>query len=1008
MTTLVMGAILLFGFFCYYALPVSDLPNIDYPTITVNAYSPGASPEYQASLIATPLERQFASISNLRTVTSTNTVGNSQIVLNFDLKADLDAKELEVQQSVNQSLSELPPLPTHPVYKRTNPADTPILFLSLTSHSHPLSDLYEIGYNLLAQPISMIDGVSQVQVYGFPYAVRIQADPMKMVSHRVDFNELAHSIIKSNPNLPSGTLKGRYHDVVLQTEGQIAEGEHYEEVVIREVKGIPLFVGTVAQGISSLDQRDPYFRYVSKEGEEKNTIVLAVSRLPGSNTLNISKEIQNELPILEKGIPGSVKLEVFYDKAVEIKSVIKDVEITLFIALFLVVLVIFIYLGKLLETIIPSLVLPLSLLATCIVIYLLGFNLDTLSLLALILAIGFIVDDSIVVMENIVRHVEMGKKPFEAALDGSKQISLTVLTMSIALAAVFIPFIWMPGILGRVFHEFSVTIVVAILCSGFISLTLNPMLCSRYLVPYTPNQHLSFSERMNARFVKKYEWLLHHSILYRKTTLLIGIACILLTALLFMLLPFDFIPIGNLSMVKGLVQCNQGSSRINTIEHLQKVNALLLNSPYQNGFLAMGGYPTDDQSVIFMRLAHPSKRPQTPEIAHSLYEDCHQIVGVNSFFKPFPLMNLQVGSNAGLGAYQYTLLSTQPETLYASAEELIEKMRHLPEFTQVNSNMRNKSPQLNISIDRDRAGIYNITAEAIESTLRYAYSGGRIGTFHKGINLYDLILEAEPGFDLTHKDIDLLYIQTPKKEFVPLTSLAQWKEVVGPASINHFNTFPAVTISFNLAKRVPLGSALKKLDRLAQETLPQGVIGNVQGSAEVFVETFKTMGWLLAVALLVIYLLLGILYESFIHPLTILSALPVALLGGLLTLWLFQEPISLYSFVGLIVLVGLVQKNGIMMIDFALELMRLGKTPLDAIFEASKERFRPILMTTIAAMAGALPIAIGIGENGEVNQPLGLVVVGGLIFSQAITLFFTPVVFLYMHDFHIHLKRIKK
>jgi HAE1 family hydrophobic/amphiphilic exporter-1 len=1016
MTTLLMVAIVIFGVFAYQNLPVSDLPNIDYPTITVYAQQPGASPEYQADLVATPLERNFSNISGLMAMTSKNTMGNSEIVLNFDLDVNLDAKEVEVQQAVTQSIPDLPPLPNSPTYDRQNPSDSPILYLALTSDSQTLAEIYETGYNLLAQPISMVNGVSRVEVYGYPYAVRVQADPMKLMAYKVDFNELASTLVESNPNLPSGLLQGYYEDVLLQTAGQIAIGEKYDEVVIKEVDGLPLYVGNVAKGRSALENRDPYFHFIDKDGKDQSTIVMAVSRLPGSNTLHISNEIKQKLPILKKGIPGSVNLLIFYDKSIEIINSIKDVEITLLIALILVVAVIFLYLGKILETIIPSLVLPLSILATFVIMYFVGFNLDNLSLLALILAIGFVVDDSIVVMENIVRHVEMGKPPFEAAIDGSKQISVTVFTMSLALSAVFIPFIWMPGILGRIFHEFSLTIVIAIYCSGFISLTLNPMLCSRYIVAHKISKKPNLPERINARLVGWYEWALHHSIYFRKTTLLVGIACIFLTGLMVYILPYDFLPVGNLSLIQGLTQCQQGSSTLNTIRHQLEVNKLLESSPYQNGFMTMAGMPTNDQGMFFLRLIDPSKRPSSTAIARDLYQKGSQIVGVNTFLKPYPLINLQIGATSGLGEYQYTLMCTDSKILYETAAEVIEKMRALPELTGVNSDMRIKSPQLNITINRDMAGLYNVSASAIESTLQYAYSGGRIGTFNKGINLYDLIVEAEPGFDLDVNDVDLLYIQAQDTvdgetvtNMVPLKSVASWKEVVAPSSVNHYNTFPAVTISFNLAEGVALGTALNKIDQIANNTLPENVVGSVQGEAQVFLDTFKSMGWLFFIALIVIYLLLGILYESFIHPLTILSALPVALLGGLLTLWIFNLPLSLYSVIGLIVLIGLVQKNGIMMIDFALEFLEQpGETEYQAIFEACKERFRPILMTTIAAIAGALPIAIGVGEHGEQNRPLGLVIVGGLLFSQLITLFVTPVVFLYMQDFHNYLAKRKK
>ena len=1001
MTTLVMIAILLFGISAYRSMPVSDLPNIDYPTITVDVSQPGGSPEYMANLVATPLERNFATISGLSTMTSTNTVGTSQIVLNFDLDVDLNSKEVEVAQAITATLPVLPPMPTNPTYHKSNPSNTPIVFLVLTTNSQTLATLYEVGYNILAQPISMISGVSEVNVYGPPYAVRVQADPMKLMSHQIDFNELAASLVNSNPNLPSGLFQGRYEDIIVNTFGMLTAGEAYDDVIIKQINGIPLYVGHVARGVSALSQRDPYFRYMNSETSQ-NAVVLAISRLPGSNTIAISNAIFKKLPELQKGIPGSMKLDIFYDKADQIVNSVSDVEITLIIALILVVGVIFLYLGKLTDTLIPSLVLPMTIIATFILMFLIGFNLDNLSLLALTLSIGFIVDDSIVVLENIVRHTEMGKTSYTAALDGSKQISMTVFTMSLALSAVFIPFVWMSGILGRIFHEFALTIIIAIYCSGFISLTLNPMLCSRYLQGNSRHKkEPNFSEKMNTKLISWYERLLIRSIHYQKTTLFVGVACFFLSLLFLQVLRTDFIPTGNLSLVSGLHLCQQGSSKINTIRHMEEANEIIRKYPYQDGFLTIGGSPTDDQGIFFMRLIDAAHRPTALQIATQLREELSHIVGIDTFLKPFPLIDLQVGSSSSLGEYQYTLTSTDAKSLHRSAEEFTKLMKTLPGLTGVNSDLRVKSPQLNITIDRDRAGLYGITAQAIESTLQYAYGGGRISTFSKGINLYDLIVEAAPGYDLTANDLDLLYIKAgTTQEMVPLTALASWKEIIAPSSINHIDTFPSVTVSFNLAEKAALGPLLKKIDKLAKETLPDNVIGAIKGKGEVFLETFKSLKWLVLIAIIVIYLLLGILYESFIHPITVLSALPVATLGGLVTLWIFNIPLSLYSVVGLIVLIGLVQKNGIMMIDFALEyLQKPGETPYQAIMEACKARFRPIIMTTLAAMVGALPIAIGWGDNGETNRPLGLVIVGGLLFSQLITLFVTPVVFLYMQDF---------
>ncbi len=997
MTTLTMLALLLFGIIAFKSLPISDLPNIDYPTITVSAAQPGGSPEYMASLVASPLENQLVSISGLDTMTSKNSIGSTQIVLNFDYSVDVTAKQVEVAQAITAALSNLPPLPTNPIYKKINPSHAPIMFLVLTSSTNTLADLYDTAYNLLAQPLSMLKGISQVQTYGLAFAIRVQADPMKLMSHKLDLIGLQSALVNANPNLASGQVRGQFVAQNINTLGMISEPETYDSVIAREDNGIPLYVGDVADSIAGLEARDPFFHYVTNEFD-RPTVILAISRLPESNTLEIANEIYERLPALQKAIPASMELSIFYDKSQPIVQSVEEVEITLIIAVILVVLVIFLYLGKLTETIIPSLVLPMSIISTFIIMLMAGFNLDILSLLALTLSVGFVVDDSIVVMENIVRHIEMEKPPFEAALDGSREISTTVLTMTIALSAVFIPFIWMPGILGRVFHEFAVTIVAAILCSGLISLTLNPMLCSRFLKPRSKTkQKPTFTQRMNAKLVTKYEWLLLHSIHFQKTTLFVGLLCIGLSFYFVFTLKTDFLPAANLDIIQGLHLLQEGSSKVNTIAHMQEINKIIRKNPYQNGFISIAN---DDSGASYIHLVDSSKRPTSTRVAQQIRNEVSKVVGVNTYLKPFPLINLAIGAGGGLGDYQYTLYSIDSKKLYPAAKEFIEAMQKMPELVGVNSDMRVNNPQLNITIDRDRAGIYGITAEDIERTLQLAYGGGRIAIFSKNLNLYDLILEVSPNFNLLTEDLDLLYIRAPTTGgLVPLTSVATWEPIIAPSSISHVDTFDAVTISFSLAEGVAIGPVLDKIDRLAKSTLPSDIIAQVKGAGEVFRKTFTALKWLFLLAVLVIYLLLGILYESFIHPVTVLSALPVAALGALATLWIFDYPLSLYSVVGIVVLIGIVQKNGIMMIDFALEYReKLGESAHLAIVEACKARFRPILMTTLAAMMGAVPVAIGWGVNAPNNRPVGLVIIGGLLFSQLITLFLTPVVFLYMES----------
>lgn len=1005
MTTLVMVGVLFFGIYAYKKMPVSDLPDVAYPTITVSANQPGGSPEYMANTVATPLERSFATISGLSVMTSNNTNSTSTIVLNFDLGIDINAKEVEVQSSISQTLPDLPPMPNNPTFQKTNPSETPILFMTLTSDSLTLGKLYEYAYDIISQPISMIEGISQVQTYGYPYAVRVRADPMKLMARQLDLPTLSELLVEANPNLPGGLLYGPHTNVQIEAFGQGTNAALYNEVILREEKGIPLYVENVGKAIDGLQYRFPYFQKVTKEAEE-NCVVLAVTRLADSNTMDIIRQIKEKLPSLERTLPGSVNLGIFYDKSSEIIGALHDVELTLLIAFGLVVIVIFISLGKLVDGLIPSLVLPLALLAAFVLMFLSGFTVDSLSLLALTLAIGFMVDDAVVVLENIVRHVEMGKPRMQAALDGSKEISVTVFTMTIALGSVFIPLIWMPGMLGRIFREFSLTILFAILCSGFLSLMVNPMLCSRFLTG-KEKKEMHFSHTLQMGLLNFYIKILRHTLHWRKSMLLIALLSIGASLWMIDLLPFDFLPQGNINMIRGLTQAAQGSSNLNTIAHQKRVNKVLRQSPYVDRFITIAGYPTNDQGLLFLHLLPPSKRPNASRLSTELMIESAIIPGINVFLKPFPFINLQVGTGTSVGQYQYVIWGRDAPLLYKSAGHYIRKMREMPEFVGVNTDMRIKSPQLNVQIDRERAGLYGITAQAIEETLQYAYSGGRISTFNLGTNLYDLILEVEPGFDLTTSDLDLLYIQAPNTEkLVPLTSVASWDLVPAPSSVNHLNIFPSVTISFDLAEGVNLGTVVKKLNQLADEILPREITGEVQGSAQVFVQTFKAIAFLGMIAFFVIYLLLGILYESFIHPLTVISTLPVAIVGGLLTLWLFDQPLSLYSIVGLVVLVGLVQKNGIMLIDFALETMKDTKiTAEEAVFEACQKRFRPIIMTTVAAIMGALPVAIGIGSAGDTNRPLGLVVVGGLLFSQLITLFVTPVIFLYMHRLQSLFKR---
>lgn len=1017
-TTLVMCAILFFGIFAYTKLPVSDLPNINYPVIGVSASKTGGSPKYIADLITSPLERNLIAISGLKMMTSSSYEGGCEIILNFDLDVDLASKEVEVQSAIARTIPSLPTMDSPPTYSLADPAASPIIYLSVTSETATYPNLYDYVYDYLSQPLSMIRGVSKATVLGDPYAIRVKVDPLKMASYSVDFVQLANILLNSNPNLPGGTVYGKYETYSIESLGHISTPEDFGEVVIKEQNGIALFVSDVADVVSSSASREPYFKYFGGDGKPVNTTLISVARLPDSNTVKIAQAVEKKAHELKKALPRSMKFFTLFNRATSIIASIKDVQTTLIISLVLVVIVIFLSLGKFADAFIPSLVLPMAIICTFIVMYFFGFNIDNLSLLALTLAIGFVVDDSIVVLENIVRHVEMGDRPYQAALHGSHQISITVFTMTIALSAIFIPFIWMPGVIGRVFHEFSITLVAAIYCSGFISLTLNPMLCSRFL-RQRKHEKENFSSKATRWFISKYMSSLHFTFHWKKLTLLLGLACLGFTIWFLYLIPINFLPPSNIPFLEGSCYTYEGSSLHNTLEHAKKVFDKLSKHPYQSGFTAV--LSGNETANFYVNLTDAKKRPLASKIAQDMMNEVKNIPGIQTYISPYPFLNLSIGNYSSKGStYQYILYSLHQDTLIPIAKKMKEEMEKLPGFHSVFSTLKPASPIIDVEIDRLRAGRYNITANQIETTLQRAYSGGELTTFNRGDNFYSLIMETDPKYNLLSSDLDLLYIKgsadnittslgtvssSQDENMVPLTSVANWKNSVANATINHYNSFPCATISFALADDVSLSTGLKRLKQLEKKILPSAVIGSVEGTAKVFIDTFKSMRFLIILAIIVIYLLLGILYESFIHPLTILSALPPASFGGLLTLLIFNQSLSLYAAIGLIVLIGLVQKNGIMLVDFALEHIKEKKTPEEAVFAACENRFRPIIMTTIAAIMAALPVAIGIGSEADVNRPLGLVIVGGLIFSQLITLYVTPIVFYYMQTWSERLQK---
>jgi HAE1 family hydrophobic/amphiphilic exporter-1 len=1012
MTTLVMLSILLFGVMAYTKLPVSDLPNVDYPTIQVTAQLPGANPTTMATAVATPLEREFSTIAGVDSMTSASSMGYTQIILQFNLNRDIDAAAQDVQVAISRVARNLPKdMPTPPYFRKVNPADQPILRIALTSPTLPLYTLNEYGETLLAQRISMVSGVAQVQVYGAQkYAVRIQLDPKELASRGIGIDQVAAAVSKANVNLPTGTLYGAQQAFTVQASGQLTQAEPYRSVIVTYRDGHPVRLGDIGAVYDSVENNKVAAWYI-----DQRSIILAVQRQPGTNTVEVASEVKKVLPTFKAQLPASVSLHVLYDASVSIQESVHDVKFTLLFTLALVVLVIFLFLRRLSYTVIPSLAMPMSLVGTFIVMYLMGYNVDNLSLMALILAVGFVVDDAIVMLENIVRHIEMGEGPVKAALNGSREIGFTIVSMTLSLVAVFIPILFMGGILGRLFQEFAVTIGVAILISGGISLTLTPMLCSRFLQSHDdrpPGRLYEASERvydgMLGLYKRSLRWFLEH----RSLTMVFLLLVVALTVWVFRMVPKGFIPSEDRAIIYGPTEAAEGIS-FEAMKRLQQSLAeIVRQDPDVEAFMSNagsrpGGIAGGNTGTLFLRLKPRAARElSADEVIQKLRPVLAQVPGIRVFLQNPPAIS--VGGRVTKSQYQYTLQGTDVEELYRVAPQLAAKMQALPGFLDVTTDLQLRNPQVNIDIHRDKASSLGVSVEQIEDALYSAYGSRQISTIYGDTNQFQVILELKPEYQLDPTALALLYVRSSSGTLVPLNVLARITQGYGPLSINHSGQLPSVTVSFNLRPTYALGEAVAELNALSRSMLPATITASFQGTAQVFESSIKNLGLLLAVAVAVIYIVLGILYESFIHPLTILSALPLAGLGALFTLLLFNSQLDIYSFVGLILLVGLVKKNGIIMIDFALEAQRVErKSPRDAIFEACVVRFRPIMMTTFAALVGTIPIAVGWGAGGESRQPLGLAVVGGLFFSQMLTLFVTPVFYLYMDSMQKKFRRLR-
>jgi hydrophobic/amphiphilic exporter-1 (mainly G- bacteria), HAE1 family len=1011
MTTLVMAGILIFGLVAYRQLPVSDLPAVDYPTISVNASLAGASPETMASSVATPLEKAFSTIPGVETMTSTSTQGSTSISLQFALSRNIDAAAQDVQAAISQAQRQLPRDVLPPSFRKVDPSSSPILYYALRTTTLPLPQLNEYAETFLAQRLSTIEGVAQVQVYGsMKYAVRIQLDPQQLAARKIGIDEVSRAVENGNVNLPTGILWGTDKAYSVESQGQLTNAAGFGALIVAHRDGAPVRLRDLGRVIDSVQdtKRASWFN-------GQRAVVLAIQRQPGTNTVAVAERVKAEVERLRPQIPPSIEIATLNDRSQTVKASVNDVKFTLFVALCLVVMVIFLFLRNLRATMIPSLSLPLSLVGTFAVMHLLGYSLDNLSLMALTLAVGFVVDDAIVVLENIVRHIEKGESVLQAAINGSREIAFTVVSMTLSLVAVFIPVLFLGGLIGRLFQAFAVTIGVAILVSGFVSLTLTPMLCSRWLKPHQATErHGRLYTTIERAWEKSLGW--YERSLYwvmDRRGLAMGFSALILvgTIVLARAIPKGFIPSEDQSRLWATTEAAEGTSYDAMVKHQQAAAAIVQEDPNIDGFMsavgAGGRISTVNQGRIIMNLKPPDERAMAAdEVAQSLNRKLAAVPGIRVFISNPPIIN--IGGRSSKSDYQFTLQSSDIEALYQGAAALERRLQEVPGLTDVTSDLQVKNPQVQVTIARDRAAALGIDVNQIESALYNAYGARQVSTIYTPNDQYWVVMELLPQYQRDLSAMNLLHLTGREGVSVPLGSLAQVTQATGPLTVNHSGQLPSVTLSFNLMPGTSIGTAVERVEAAARQVLPSTISTSFAGTAQAFQAAQQGLLLLLVLAILVIYLVLGVLYESFVHPLTILSGLPFAGFGALLALMVLGLDLSIYAFVGIIMLVGIVKKNAIMMIDFAIEAERREHTSArKAILQAASVRFRPIMMTTMAALVGTLPIALGHGAGAESRRPLGVAVVGGLLFSQIITLYITPVVYTYLDAWQQRLARKK-
>src|SRR6516162_8623475 len=1007
-TTLVMTGILLFGIAGYRSLPVSDLPNVDYPTIQVRANLPGANPDTMAAAVALPLEKQFSTIAGLDSMVSQNTLGQSNITLQFNLKRNIDGAAQDVQNAISQAGRQLPSnMPAPPAISKVNPADQPVLNIALSSATLPLSVVDEWAETLIAQSISTVSGVAQVQVWGAAkFAVHVQLDPHALATRQIGIDDINSALNDGNVNLPAGVLWGPQRTVTLQATGQLCKAADYGNLIVAYRNGSPVRLSDVGHVIDSVE--NPYFAswyYDANSPKGIRAIQLGINKQPGTNVVEVVDGVKKMLPALQAQLPPAISMYTLNDRSITIRSSVDDVKFTLELALFLVILVIFLFLRNLSATVIPSLALPLSLVGTFAVMYLSGFSLDNLSLMALTLSVGFVVDDAIVMLENIIRHMEEGKTVFQAAVDGANEIGFTIISMTISLAAVFLPVLFMGGVLGRLLNEFAVTIMSAILVSGFVSLTLTPMMCARFIRSHQNQRHgrlFNIVENFYDGLTRVYDRCLRVVLRHQLATMVVSFALLIGTVYLYLIIPKGFLPSEDIEQFNATTEAVEGISFNNMVEHQKQVAEIVAKDPSVAYIMSTigGGQRSINQGNLNIRLKPRAFRPQVDQVIQSLRPKVAAVPGVSVFMRNDP--PIRIGGIQSKALFQFTMQAPDTQVLFSSALDFEKKMRALRPLMDVSSDLQIRNPQVNVVIARDSASSLGVTANQIEDALYSAYGLRQVSTIYAPNNQYRVILELAPEFQRDASAISMLYIRSKSGQLVPLSGVANLTNSLGPLSVNHLGQLPAVTMSFNLRPGYAIGDAVNEINELARTSLPTPISTTFQGNAQAFQSSLSGLGLLVLMSILVIYLVLGILYESFIHPITILSGLPSAGFGALLSLYIFHTAstkgwisplldmnLDIYGFVGVIMLIGIVKKNAIMMIDFALEAQRnQNKSPEEAIYTGCLVRFRPIMMTTMAALMGTLPIALGFGAGAESRRALGVSVVGGLFFSQIVTLFF--------------------